>query len=190
MKDEENIIDIEENDVEFVDLDDAGDEKSLEEKLKDLRIKLKEKEKEAKVNLDGWQRARAEMVNKEKQMQDDRTSMMKFANQNLLEEIIPTFDNFEMAKRNKEIWEKVDQNWRVGVEYIFTNLKNVVKDAGLEEISPRENDEFSTSNMESTEEVETTEDTNDHKVAELVQTGYTLNGKLLRPAKVKIYIKK
>ncbi len=177
-------------DVEFVNLDETGDEKSLKDKLKDLRIKLKEKTEEAKTNLDGWQRSRAEMVNKEKQMQTQFADTVKFANISLLEEIIPSFDNFEMAKRNKEIWEKVDQNWRVGVEYIFTNLKNVVVNAGLKEIIPSENSDFSTSEMESTEEVVTEDATKDHKVAGLVQTGYTLHGKLLRPAKVKIYIKK
>ena len=187
MKNDENIIS--EEDLEFVDTDAQGDEKSLQEKIKSLREKLKVKEKEAKENLDGWQRARAELVNKEKQLGEEKISIMKYANASLIEEILPTFDNFEMAKRNKEIWEKVDQNWRVGVEYIFGNLKNVLLEVGLKEISPKEVDNFNVSEMEAVEEIDGN-DTNDHKVAELVQTGYTLNSKLLRPAKVKIYIKK
>jgi molecular chaperone GrpE len=75
------------------------------------------------------------------------------------------------------------------MDYIFTNFKNVLLDTGLKEISPKENDNFDVKTMEATEEVEGN-DENDHKVAQLVQTGYSLHDKLLRPAKVKIYIKK
>jgi molecular chaperone GrpE len=107
----------------------------------------------------------------------------------LIDEIIPTFDNFEMTKRNTEIWEKVDSNWRVGVEYIFANLKNVLMENGLKEIVPTNGTKFDVNEMEAVEEVEGTEE-NDHKVESLVQTGYKINDKVLRPAKVRIYIKK
>lgn len=187
LKNEETVEEI--NDVSFEDLDEAGDEKTLKEKLKNLSKKLKEKEKEAQDNLTGWQRARAELVNKEKTLMSERLEIIKQANAKLVEEILPTFDNFEMAKRNKEIWEKVDSNWRVGIEYIFQNLKNTLVSEGLEEIFPKGNEDFNVETMEAVEEVSGT-DENDHKVAECIQTGYKLNGKLLRPAKVKIFIKR
>ena len=69
-------------------------------------------------------------------------------------------------------------------------LKNVLINAGLVEISPLENSDFSTSNMEAVEEVETSDPDKDHKVASVIQTGYKLGEKLLRPAKVKVFVKK
>lgn len=177
-------------DVVFEETNASGDEKSLQEKIKDLREKLKEKTEEAKTNLDGWQRARAEVVNKEKQLQSEKLEIYKNAAANVLEELIPVLDSFEMAMKNKEVWEKVDQNWRVGVEYIFAQLTSATTNSGLKKIEPKVGDKFDVNTMHAIEEVETTDKSEDHTVSEVIQSGYELNGKNLREAKVKIYIKK
>lgn len=180
----------ENDDVIFEETTEMGDEKTLKDKLKDLQKKLKEKTDEAKENLDGWQRARAELVNKDKQIQNERIEIYKNASANLLEEIIPALDSFEMAKKNKEAWESVPVNWRSGVEYIFQQLLTAVENAGLKKIEPKEGDLFDLNKMQSIEEVETNSGDLDHMVCSLVQSGYELNGKLLREAKVKIFIRK
>ncbi len=177
-------------DFSFEDLEENGDEKSLKNKLKELREKLKEKTEEAKQNLDGWQRARAELVNKDKQIQSEKLEIYKQASANILEELIPVLDSYEMARKNKESWEKVEQNWRVGVEYIFQQFIGVTENAGLKKIEPKQGENFDINTMHAIEEVETKDENLDHKVAEVIQSGYELNGKLLRETKVKIYIKK
>ena len=184
MKEEEIILE------EFEDTNEVGDEKSLREKLKDLRLKLKEKEKEAKDNLDGWQRARAEMVNKEKLLLAEKEEIYKKASANLLEEIIPVLDSYEMARKNKENWEKVESNWRIGVEYIFQQLITVTENAGLKKVNVKIGDNFDVNTMSTVEESSTEDASQDHTVADIIQSGYELNGKLLREAKVKVYIKK
>lgn len=177
-------------DFSFEDLNEAGDEKSLKDKLKDLREKLKEKTEEARANLDGWQRSRAELVNKEKQLQTEKLEIYKQAAASILEELIPVLDSYEMARKNKEAWEKVEANWRVGVEYIFQQLLGVTDNAGLKKIEPKKGEAFDVNKMHAIEEVETSDENSDHKISEVIQSGYELNGKLLREAKVKIYIKK
>jgi molecular chaperone GrpE len=177
-------------DFEFEDLADTGDEKSLKDKLKELREKLKLKTEEAKQNLDGWQRARAEMVNKDKQLQQERVEIIKQASANILEDLLPVLDSFEMAKKNKEAWEKVDPNWRMGVEYIFTQLNTTLENHGLKIVAPKVGETFDVNKMHAIEEVSTDDDSKDHTVGEVIQSGYELNGKLLREAKVKIYLTK
>jgi molecular chaperone GrpE len=177
-------------DFSFEETAESGDEKSVKERLKDLREKLKEKTEEARANLDGWQRARAELVNKDKQLQNERVEIYKQASANILEELIPVLDSFELARKNKEAWEKVDANWRVGVEYIFQQLQNTTENAGLKKVEPKVGEAFDVNKMHAVEEVTTTDAKLDHTVQEVIQSGYELNGRLLREVKVKIYIQK
>jgi molecular chaperone GrpE len=86
---------------------------------------------------------------------------------------------------NKETWEKVDKNWRIGVEYIYFQLKMVLNDAGLEEINPL-GKEFDINRDEASEYVPVEKESDHHKVVAVVQKGYTLNGKAMRPPKVKV----
>jgi molecular chaperone GrpE len=179
---------------EFVELNEEGEEFSdatkVKKKLKDLREKLDVKEKEAKEYLDGWQRARAELVNKEKQLLSDRQDFIKAGNRRLMEAMLPSLDNFQMAKKNKDVWESVNEGWRTGIEYIFGNMLTALQDEGLTEISPKINEKFDVNTMESLGEIETDDVEKDHTIAEVVQSGYKHFDKLLRPAKVKIFIKK
>ncbi len=177
-------------DFSFEDLAETGDEQTLKNKLKTLQEKLKEKTEEARANLDGWQRSRAELVNKEKQLQTEKLEIYKQASANILEELIPVLDSYEMARKNKEAWEKVETNWRIGIEYIFQQLLSVTENSGLKKIEPKQGEAFDVTRMHAIEEVSIDDEKMDHKVSELIQTGYELNGKLLREAKVKIYIKK
>jgi molecular chaperone GrpE len=158
--------------------------------LKSLRQKLKEKEEESKQNLDGWQRARAELVNKEKQLQSEKLEIYKQASANILEELLPVLDGYEMARKNKTAWEKVEANWRMGVEYIFQQLIGITESEGLKKIEPKIGDKFHVGEMHAIEELSVDDESKDHTVAEVVQAGYELNGRLLRESKVKIYIKK
>jgi molecular chaperone GrpE len=181
-------------DEEFVDLNEEGEEFSdagkVKKKMKDLREKLDAKEKEAKEYLDGWQRSRAELVNKEKQLLSDRQDFIKAGNRRLMEALLPSLDNFQMAKQNKEVWEAVNEGWRTGIEYIFNNMKTALEDEGLSEIRPAIGEKFDVNSMESLEEISTEDEARDHTIESVIQSGYKHFDKLLRPAKVKVYIKK
>lgn len=179
-----------EEDFSFEETGEFGDEKNIKEKLKDLREKLKEKTEEAKINLDGWQRARADLVNKEKQLQMEKLEIYKNASANILEELIPVMDSYEMARKNVSAWENVEKNWRMGVEYIFQQLLTIAENSGLKKIEPKIGDIFDVNSMHAIEEVATDDEKADHTISDIIQSGYELNGKLLREAKVKIFIKK
>src|SRR5581483_10539477 len=84
-----------------------------QDQLKKLREKLKKCVEEKQEYLDGWQRERAQLANLRKQEEKERKEFIKFANENLLSDLLPVLDSFHMAFANKEAWEKVDKNWRL-----------------------------------------------------------------------------
>ncbi len=173
-----------ENDADTLD-DSVVAEESALDAVKKLKEKLKAVEKEKQEYLVGWQRAKADLINARKRDEADRQEFVKFANERLVEGLIPVLESFDMAMANKETWEKVDKNWRTGVEYIYSQLKKVLNDAGLEEINPI-GQVFDINRDEASEYVEVADKNEHHKIISVVQKGYTLNGRSLRPPKVKV----
>ena len=173
-----------ENDADTLDDSVIAEENALEA-VKKLKEKLKNSEKERMEYLTGWQRAKADLVNARKRDEADRQEFMKFANERLIDGLLPVLESFDMAIGNKEAWEKVDKNWRVGVEYIYTQLKKVLADSGLVEINPL-GEKFDINRDEATEYVPVETEADDHKVVAVLQKGYTLNGRPMRPPKVKV----
>lgn len=167
---------------EFVPEDGEG---NTIDKIKDLREKLKKALAEKQEYLLGWQRSKADFVNARKREEESRKELLKYANEGLILELIPALDSFTMAFANKEAWEKVDKNWRSGVEYIYSQLKGALEANGLKELSPL-NEVFDPMKHNAIESITVTEKNQDHKVIEVVQKGYELAGKIIRPANVKI----
>lgn len=171
-------------DNEYLD-DSVVAEENAAEAIKKLREKLKTAEAEKQEYLTGWQRAKADLINARKRDEADRADFLKFANERLIESLIPVLESFDMAIGNKVAWEKVDKNWRTGVEYIYSQLKKSLSDAGLEEIDPI-GKPFDHSRDEAAEYISTTDEKDHHKVLAVAQKGYILNGKSLRPPKVRV----
>jgi molecular chaperone GrpE len=105
------------------------------------------------------------------------------ANEGLIEELIPTLQAFEMAFANKEAWEKVDKNWRVGVEFIYNKLKDTLVANGVREINPV-GKFFDSKEHEAIKHESVEKESDAHKIISVVEKGYALGPKILRPAKV------
>jgi len=181
-KDLEQDITIESDDT----LDDSVvAEENMGEMIKKLRERLKKTDAEKHEYLTGWQRAKADMVNASKRDDDERKEFMKFANGRLIEDLLPVLESFDMAMGNKEAWEKTDKNWRIGVEYIYSQLNKVLLDNGLEEINPL-NEKFDHAKHEAVSYESVTDEKLDHSIISVIQKGYSLNGKVLKVPKVKV----
>lgn len=164
-----------------VDSDNLTDPK---EKLLKLKEKIKKLEAEKAEYMNGWQRERADFVNFKKRSEDDKKEYIKFANESLLEEMLTVLESFDMAFMNKEQWNAVPENWRVGVEYIHSQLVKILDDNGLKEFSPKEGDKFDP-HLHVAEEVIQVEDKNkDGLVISLKKKGYMMNGKVIVAPKV------
>lgn len=177
------------DDIEFESYNDdvpGGLGSSPEDKIKKLREKLRQTEKEKQEYLDGWQRAKADFVNFKKREADSKEEFTKFAREALISDLLPVLESFDMAFSNKEAWQKVDPQWRVGVEYIHTQLSSILRDNGLTEIDPT-GMQFDPSEHTSIGAEATRDASLVHKVAKVIQKGYRLSGKMLRSPKVKVY---
>ncbi len=155
--------------------------------MKKLRQKLEVCIKEKQEYLLGWQRAKADFINARKSDEENKAHFVKFANQGLIEELLPAIESFEMAFGNKEAWEKVDKDWRVGVEYIYGKLIGTLEQYGLKELNPI-GEKFDPALHASFENVPTDNPKEDHMIVAVVQKGYTLNGKLIKPPNVKVAV--
>lgn len=161
------------------------DEEHIQDALKKTKEKLKEAEKTKQEYLDGWQRTKADYINSKKRDEESAKELVKFANSNLIAELIPVLDSFEMAFSNKESWEKVAPEWRKGVEYIYSQLLSVLTSNGISQLNPT-GQHFDPNVHESVGLVETKNKDEDGKILEVIQKGYLLNGKHVRTAKVKV----
>ena len=170
--------------------EDTNEDISLEDEeelttgaLKKLREKLKIAEQEKMEYLAGWQRSKAEFINVKKQQEEERKDLVKFATLGLIEDLIPVLQSFDSAMANKEVWEKVDSAWRMGIEYISTTLLDALKQRGLPVINPL-NEEFNPSLHEAVETREVGVKEDDGKIVAVLQKGFMLQGKVLRGARV------
>ncbi len=183
----------EENDVvvepEFVESNEDADELAGSDKIKKLQEKIKSLEKEKQEYLDGWQRARADYANLQKQTEDDKKRFKELFAEKFIEDMIPVVDSFSMAMSNKETWEKVDATWRTGVEYIYNQLMGALGGHGLV-LFGEIGDTFDPARYEAISEEETDDATRDHTVAKVIQKGFMLGDSVLRPARVVVLVHK
>lgn len=177
------------DDIEFESYNDdspSGSPSSPEEKIKKLKEKLKQIEKEKQEYLDGWQRSKADFVNYKKREEEGKGEFMKFAREGMISDLLPVLESFDMAFANQEAWKKVEPSWRVGVEYIYNQFSTILKENGLTEVNPV-GAQFEPKEHTAIGSIETDDSTQVHKIAAVVQKGYMLNGKMVRSPKVKVY---
>ena len=175
----------ESSDVEFEQTEEGEGEQNLVAKIKQLRDKLKVCQKERQEFLETSQRLKADYINLRKDEEKRRVEMAAFAKTGLLAELLDLADSFELAFANKKAWEEVNQNWRRGVEYIYGKLTEIFKAHGLAQIDPL-GQPFDPEQQHSVGALDTNQKGEDNMVLEVVQKGYQLAGRVLRPAKVKV----
>lgn len=177
--------DQEDEDIVEFEFNEDGEE-DLKKTLKKLRADLKVAKKEKEEYLTGWQKERADFANYKKQ-EDDRKSMFSESmRERILSRFLTVMDSFNMAFSNREAWEKVDENWRKGVEYIHSQMNNIFEEYGVKSVG-EVGEVFDPNIHESIEMVDTDKKENDHKIATVIQKGYKLGERILRPARVNVY---
>ncbi|HPM42269.1 MAG TPA: nucleotide exchange factor GrpE [Candidatus Omnitrophota bacterium] len=153
--------------------------------LDELRAKAAERD-----NFhDKYMRAHAEFENARRRIEKDKADFVKYANDSLIAEFLPVFDNMELAE--KHIKEAKDfKAVREGVDMIQLQMQKLLKDIGVERIKTL-GEKFDPHQHEALE-VEETEDKDkeDGLVTGELKPGYKFNGRLLRPASVKIVKRK
>ncbi len=157
---------------------------SLEKKIIKLKEKFKKCREEKEEYLMGWQRAKADFINFKKESEGLMVDFRKWANENLIEEILPILDNFYRAESHLPDMKLRKVDWVKGIIQIKSQLEEFLKKQGLEEIKTL-GEEFNPEFHEAVEEIKK-EGEKSGKIIKEVQKGYLLQGKVIRSAKVRI----
>ena len=129
-------------------------------------------------------RTTADFENFKKRAARDRQDAARYANESLIQKLIPVLDNFEMARAAAQAAPAEGaQSLQTGIEMIQQQIKGVLTEAGVEEIDAAAGTMFDPNLHEAVSQQETAEVPDGH-VAQQLRKGYKLRERLLRPATV------
>lgn len=152
--------------------------------LEQLKQKLVEADKLKEEYLAGWQRQKADFLNYQKDVMRQTQELVKFANEDLIKDILIVLDSFDISinslRRDKGGGQ---ENVIRGVELIKSQLEDVLRKNGLEKIKTM-GEQFNPEFHEAIEEVE--QDGEPGIIIGEMLSGYKLNGRVIRPARVKV----
>ena len=144
---------------------------------------LKAKEEECSANYDKFVRSQADFDNARKRIEKEKADFVKYANESFVIDLLPIIDSLEMAE--KHIKEAKDFNAvRQGVDMIHSQIQLFLKDIGVEKIKTA-GGKFDPHFHEAMETIED-DGKEEGLIAGELKPGYLFNGKLLRPACVRI----
>ena len=155
--------------------------KALEEVLKKTKEDLdKSKEELAKSKEDSL-KLLAEFETFRRRNAEDRLNLIGTASADVIKGLLPVLDDFERAMKMLE--NSADEAAKEGTALIYNKLMAYLKGKGLEVIDAK-GKEFDTDFHEAVSQFPAPEEKDKGMVLEVVQTGYILNGKVIRYAKV------
>ncbi len=144
---------------------------------------LKERAAKADEHWERLLRTTADLDNYKKRAAREKQDAIKFANQTLLQKLIPVLDNFDMAlAATQQGQADAAQSLQAGVAMIAQQFKSALLEAGLEEIDAA-GKSFDPNLHEAVSEKETP-DAREGQVVQQLRKGYKLRDRLLRPASV------
>lgn len=148
----------------------------LEEEIRSLTAENKTLNEKIKLT-------QADLINYRKRKDEETANALKYANQDIMKDLINVLDNLERALGNKQVSEEV-QKYLTGFEMIYQNFKTILENYGISEIN-RVGEVFNP-NEEQALLTECVEDKEDDVVLEVLLKGYKLKDRVIRPASVKI----
>jgi molecular chaperone GrpE len=145
-----------------------------------LKRQIEEAETKLAETVDGWQRAQADFQNYRKRVERDNELMYAAMKGDILKKVLPALDDLERALQNRP----ADDAWANGIELIARKLHSILDAEGVKKIEaagaafdPKFHEAISH---------EPHEDFESGHVIEVVQNGYTLGERVIRPALVRV----
>lgn len=143
---------------------------------------IENEKKKSEEYLNNWKRAEADFINYKKRQNELFADLANAANFNVVLEILPIYDTFCLAVQHTPEDIK-NTEWAKGVVQLKNQLESLLKSKGLEEIKSI-GEKFDPELHEAVEMMESEKP--ESEILEEVQSGYTLNGAVIRTAKVKV----
>jgi len=154
-----------------------------EKNIEELKKKLEECEKQKREYLSSWQRERADFLNHKREEMERVGELLKYSNEVFILKILTILDNFEIIEKKLPENLKKDENVK-GLLLTKNQILDFIKSQGVEEIKSL-GEKFNPNFHEAIGQVEI-KDKTPGLIVEEIQKGYKINGRLLRPAKVKV----
>ncbi len=159
---------------------DKKEEKSGKSSDKKELSELEKCQKERDEYLAGWQRAKADFSNYRKDETARFSEFARLSNEGLISELTTVLDSFELGLT---VVEDSSPAYK-GMLLIRNQLEDLLRKYGLEKISVKPGQDFDPGREEAVGEIESKEKPG--TVAEEAERGYILNGKVIKPARVKL----
>ncbi len=186
LKNEETVADeaaqTDENQAEETSQEEApAQELTVEEQLANM---LAEAQQMVSEERDKYLRLSAEFDNYRKRTLKEKAELIKNGGEKTLTAILPVLDDFERALKNMEASEET-KAMKEGVELIFAKFQKILGQEGLQKIET-DGKEFDTDFHEAIALIPAPSEDLKGKILDCVQTGYMLNDKVIRHAKVAV----
>jgi molecular chaperone GrpE len=158
--------------------------KETEEPGETLKKKVEQLQKERDEYLAGWQRAKADFINYKKEEGERQQLMAQFASLEIIQDLLVALSSFDLAISQHP----ADDPQTKGLKIIKEQVLTLLKRWGLEEMKVEPGEPF---NPHFHEAVETSKDEGktENTISAVLEKGYLLHGKVLKPAKVKVVTK-
>ena len=156
-------------------------EKKEARKLEELQKELDESRAQVQRDKDDYLRLMAEFETFRRRSAEDRLSLISSASADTIKGLLPVLDDCERAMKILE--GSSDEAAREGTALIYNKLMAYLKTKGLAVIEAK-GQPFDTDFHEAVTQFPAPDESLKGKVIEVVQTGYTLGGKVIRYAKV------
>jgi len=154
-----------------------AEEGRAEAKMKKVRDELAQARADAKANLDGWQRAKADYVNALKRFEEEKKGAQARGAEKVIEALLPAYDALERAKEHGEV--------PAGFQAIAKQLESAFASLGLEAVG-KAGDAFDPSLHEAYGQDPTDDQSKDDTITAVLEQGYKLGDRVIRPAKVRV----
>ena len=152
----------------------------LSTQIEALKRQLEESEAKLVESVQGWQRATADFQNYRKRIERDHEINYASMKGDIFKKVLPVLDDLERALQNRP----ADDPWASGIELITRKLQNILNAEGLKRIEA-EGMPFDPNFHEAISH-EHHEDFESGQVIEVVQNGYKLGERVIRPALVRV----
>ncbi|MFA6860771.1 MAG: nucleotide exchange factor GrpE [Bacilli bacterium] len=154
----------------------------MTKKAQTAEAKFEEADKNTEMWKNKYYSVYADMANTRKQIAKENDDFKKYAQQGVIEELIPALDGFDMALKKSPDDEAI-KKYLEGFKMINEKILGVLKSLNVEIIEPKPGDEYDPNRMNAFSTIDGKED---NKVADVFLRGYKLHDHLLRPAGVVI----
>jgi molecular chaperone GrpE len=155
-----------------------------EEVINEENIKAEEsdsKETEIETLKDTLQRLQADFNNFRRRTQQEKESLSIYANEKIITDLLPVIDNMERAL---EACDDKESDMYKGIELVYKQLKDTLSKFSVEEIAAQ-NEDFDP-NFHMAVMQEPVEGVEPNKVIQVLQRGYKLSSRVIRPSMVKV----